>query len=63
MISWVPGSQEEPIFNWNFCFYCFGVVIALVLLLLSFDKSTNTNTIQAFGIVFHYNIKRVVHLC
>ena len=36
--------------------------IGLVLVLLSFEKSTNTNTIPAFGIVFQYNTIRIVHL-
>jgi hypothetical protein len=38
------------------------VGIALVLVLLSFDKSTNTNTIPPFGMVFQYNTIRIVHL-
>ena len=35
----------------------------LVLVLLSFEKSTNTNPIPAFGMVFQYNSKCIVHLC
>jgi hypothetical protein len=33
------------------------------LVLLSFEKLTNTNTIPAFGMVFQYNTIRIVHLC
>jgi hypothetical protein len=44
-------------FNWIF----FG--IGLVSVLMGFEKSTNTNTIPAFGIVFQYNTIPIVHLC
>ena len=37
--------------------------IALVLVLLSFENMTNTNTILNYGIVFQYNTSRIVHLC
>jgi hypothetical protein len=40
----------------------FFVGIGLVLVLLSFEKSTNTNTIPAFGMVFQYNTIPIVHL-
>jgi hypothetical protein len=40
---------------------CFG--IGLILVLLNFEKSTNTNTIPAFIMVFQYNTIRIVHLC
>jgi hypothetical protein len=40
----------------------FFVGIGLELVLLSFEKSTNTNTIPAFGIVFQYNTIRIVPL-
>ena len=36
--------------------------IALVLVLLSYKKPTNTNTIPAFGIVFQYNTIRIAYL-
>ena len=36
--------------------------IGLVLVLLSFENMTNTNTILTVGIVFQYNKSRIVHL-
>ena len=35
--------------------------IGLVFVLLSFEKSTNSNTILAFGMVFQYNTIRIDH--
>jgi hypothetical protein len=43
--------------NWIF------LVLGLVLVLLSFEKLTNTNTIPAFSMVFQYNTIRIVNLC
>jgi hypothetical protein len=40
----------------------FFVGIVLVLVLLSFEKSTNTNTIPAFGMVFQYNTICILYL-
>ena len=37
--------------------------IALVLVLLSFENMTNTNTILTVEIVFQYNTSLIVHLC
>ena len=39
------------------------IIIELVLVLMSFEKSTNTITIPAFGMVFQYNTISIVHLC
>ena len=36
--------------------------IAMVLVLLSFENMTNTNTILSVGIVFQYNTNHIVHL-
>ena len=35
---------------------------SLVLILLSIEKSTNSNTIPAFGIVFQYNTIGIAHI-
>ena len=35
----------------------------MVLVLLTFKKWTNTNTILTVGIVFQYNTSHIVHLC
>jgi hypothetical protein len=42
--------------------YTCSISIALVLVLLSFENMTNTNTILTVGIVFQYNESRIVHL-
>ena len=47
----------KMVFEWEFF-----VGIGLVLVLLSFEESTNTNTIPAFGIVFQYNTILIVPL-
>ena len=41
----------------------FLIDIGFVLELLSYEKSTNTNTIPAFGLVFQYNTIRIAHPC
>ena len=46
----------KQFFYWNFCWYWFGIGIA------EFDKSTNTNSIPAFGMILQYNTKHIVHL-
>ena len=43
--------------------HTFLLSIALVLVLLSFQNMTNSNTILTVGIVFQYNTSRIVHLC
>ena len=40
----------------------FGIALVLVLVFLSFENITNTNTILTVGIVFQYNTSRIVHL-
>jgi hypothetical protein len=36
--------------------------VGIGLVLLSFEKSTNTNTMPAFGMVFQYNTICIGHL-
>jgi hypothetical protein len=51
--------ENVPYFN---IFYHFLWGIALVLVLLTVEKWTNTDTILTVCIVFQYNTSRIVHL-
>jgi hypothetical protein len=52
--------QGFDIFN-TISTFLFG--IDLVLVLLTFENMTNTNTILTVGIVFQYNTSHIDHLC
>ena len=58
--SWL--SQNIKLFDIFNTVSTFLFNIALVFVLLSLENMTKTNTILTVGIVFQYNISRIVHL-